>query len=192
MPVFAYIALSSSGVRIQEESVADSEAALRVELAARGLLVQEVKAKRASFGLPARRVQPEEFALFNQEFMALVRAGLTIPDALALASNRPDSPALGKILGRVYEDVRNGVTLSEACASHPEAFERLYLAALRTGEKTGDLAKVLARYQDYLRHRVALRKKLTQAMAYPAFLLVALVLILAVLFLFVMPRFVAM
>jgi type IV pilus assembly protein PilC len=92
----------------------------------------------------------------------------------------------------VREDVGNGVALSEACARHPEAFDRLYLAALRTGEKTGDFAAVLARYQDYLRHRVKLRRKIAQALAYPMFLLVALAIILAVLFVFVMPRFVAM
>lgn len=124
--MFTYSALSPTGVRIQEDAVADSERALRAELAARGLLVQQVRAKRARFGLPTRRVRPEEFALFNQEFMALVRAGLTIPDALAMAAHRPDSLALGKILGRVNEDVRNGTTLSEACARHPEAFDPLY------------------------------------------------------------------
>lgn len=192
MPAFAYVALLPTGVRIREEAVADSEAALREDLAGRGLLVQSVRERRGGIGFRAGRVSPEEFALFNQEFMALIRAGLTVPDALALAAKRPDSPALGRILARVLHEVRNGAPLSEACARHPEAFERLYLAALRTGEKTGDLVQVLGRYHDYLRHRVALRKKLAQALAYPLFLLVALGVILAVLFVFVMPRFVAM
>lgn len=192
MPAFAYVALLSTGVRIREEAVADSEDALRADLAKRGLLVQSVREKRSRMGLRAGRVSPEEFALFNQEFMALIRAGLTVPDALALAAKRPDSPALGQMLGRVLHDVQNGALLSEACARHPEAFERLYVAALRTGEKTGDLFLVLGRYHDYLKHRVALRKKLAQALAYPLFLLVALGVILAVLFVFVMPRFVAM
>jgi len=192
MPLYTYQALEENGATYTGESVADSEQALRAELAGRGLLVQRVRPKSTGFGLRARRIRPEEFALFNQEFMALVRAGLTVPDALALASDRPDSPALGKVLVRVYGDVRNGLPLSDACARYPEAFDRLYLAAVRTGEKAGDLANVLARYQDYLRHRVALRKKLSQALAYPAFLLIALAVILAVLFVFVMPRFVAM
>ncbi|HKQ29659.1 MAG TPA: type II secretion system F family protein [Burkholderiales bacterium] len=192
MPAFIYTALSPNGARVEEEAVADSEGTLRNELVARGLLVQKIKPKRSGLQLPERRVKPEEFALFNQEFMALVRAGLTIPDGLALAANRPDSPVLGKTLGRVYDDVRNGAPLSEACARYPETFDRLYVATIRTGEKTGDVVKVLARYQDYLRHRIALRKKLSQALAYPAFLLIALVLILVVLFTFVMPRFVAM
>jgi type IV pilus assembly protein PilC len=192
MPLYAYVALAENGAYLTGESVASSEEALRTELSGRGLLVQQVRPKRAGLRLGARRVRPEEFALFNQEFMSLVRAGLTVPDALSLASDRPDSPALGKILARVHEDVRNGVSLSDACARHPEAFDRLYLAAVRTGEKTGDVAGVLARYQEYLRHRVALRKKIAQALAYPIFLLVALAVILAVLFAFVMPRFVAM
>ncbi len=192
MPAFAYVALLPTGVRVREEAVADSEDALRTDLARRGLLVQSVREKRSRMGLRAGRVSPEEFALFNQEFMALIRAGLTVPDALALAAKRPDSPALGQMLTRVLHDVQNGALLSEACARHPEAFERLYVAALRTGEKTGDLFLVLGRYHDYLKHRVALRKKLAQALAYPLFLLVALGVILAVLFVFVMPRFVAM
>lgn len=192
MPAFAYVALLPTGVRVREEAVADTEAALRADLAARGLLVQSVRETRSRMGLRAGRVSPEEFALFNQEFMALIRAGLTVPDALALAAKRPDSPALGRILARVLHDVQDGALLSEACARHPEAFERLYLAALRTGEKTGDLLQVLGRYHDYLKHRVATRKKLAQALAYPLFLLGALAVILAVLFAFVMPRFVAM
>lgn len=192
MPLFAYVALAENGATLTGESVAESEEALRTELSRRGLLVRRVRAKRSAWGLQSTRVRPEEFALFNQEFVALVRAGLTVPDALALAAERPDSPALGRILARVTEDVGNGVGLAQACARHPEAFDRLYLAALRTGEKTGDFAPGLARYQDYLRHRVRLRRKVAQALAYPLFLLIALTVILAVLFVFVMPRFAAM
>ncbi|MGB5082996.1 MAG: type II secretion system F family protein [Burkholderiales bacterium] len=192
MPLYAYTALAENGSCLKGESVAASEEALRAELSDRGLALQRARPKRSGLGVRPRRVPPEEFALFNQEFMALVRAGLTVPDALALASDRPDSRALGRILERVHGDVRNGVPFSDACARHPEAFDRLYLAALRTGEKTGDLTRVLSRYQEYLRHRVALRRKIGQALAYPIFLLVALVVILAVLFAFVMPRFVAM
>lgn len=192
MPAYRYTALLPTGVRVQEQVIADTEAALRAELAQRGLLVQSVREQRGVLARRARRVRPEAFALFNQEFMALIRAGLTVPDALALAVNRPDSPALGAALARVLHEVQNGSALADACARYPEAFEKLYVAALRTGEKTGDLFGVLGRYQTYLKHRVALRRKLAQALAYPMFLLVALTVILGVLFVFVMPRFVAM
>jgi len=192
MPLYAYVALTESGASLAGETVAASEAALRNELSSRGLLVQKIRARSAGRLLRARRVAPEELALFNQEFIALARAGLTVPDALALAAQRPDSPRLGMILARVLDDVKGGLSFSEACARQAEAFDRVYLAALRTGEKTGDFAAVLGRYHEYLRHRVAVRKKVGQALAYPLVLLVALVVILGVLFTFVLPRFVAM
>src|SRR5215469_13401661 len=111
MPLYIYVALGENGAQVSGESAADSEAALRTELAARGLFVQQVRAKRSALSWGGPRVSVEEFTLFNQEFIALVRAGLTVPDALALASQRPDAPALARVLSRVLEDVRNGMLL---------------------------------------------------------------------------------
>ena len=193
MPVYTYTALAENGTRIQGEESALSEQALREDLARRGLMAQELRLKRSGFGLPSRkRIKPESFLLLNQEFTALLRAGLTIPEALRLAADRPDSPQLSQVLRQVEEAVRGGLSLSEACALHGDVFDGLYLAALRTGEKTGSLPQVLAKYQVNLRHRVELMRKVGHALAYPAFLLITLLVILAVLFVFVLPRFVAL
>lgn len=193
MPLFTYTALSENGSRITGEGTAANAQVLRGELAGRGLLVQEVRLKRGGFGLPSRRrVRPEAFMLFNQEFIALLRAGLTIPETLRLCADRPDSPLLSQVLREVGDAVRDGALLSEACARHQELFDGLYLAALKTGEKTGTLVQVLEKYQVNLRHRVELARKVGHALAYPAFLLITLVVILAVLFLFVLPRFVTL
>lgn len=193
MPVYTYTALAENGTRIQGEESALSEQALRDDLARRGLMAQELRVKRSGLGLPSRqRVKPETFLLLNQEFTALLRAGLTIPDALRLAADRPDSPQLSHVLRQVEESVRGGMSLSEACAQHGDIFDGLYLAALKTGEKTGTLPLVLAKYQANLRHRVELMRKVGHALAYPAFLLITLLVILGVLFAFVLPRFVAL
>ena len=193
MPVYTYNALAENGKRIKGEESALSERALRDDLARRGFLAQELRLKRSGFGLPSRqRVKPEAFLLLNQEFTALLRAGLTIPEALRLAAERPDSPLLSKVLEHVEEAVRGGASLSEACAQHGDVFDGLYIAALRTGEKTGALPQVLAKYQANLRHQVELMRKVGHALTYPAFLLITLLVILAVLFTFVLPRFVAL
>lgn len=193
MPVYSYTAIAENGARIKGEESALSDQALRDDLARRGLLAQVIRAKRTSIGLIGRqRIKPEAFLLLNQEFTALLRAGLTIPEALRLAAERPDSPLLSKVLRHVEEAVRGGVSLSEACAQHGDVFDGLYLAALRTGEKTGALPQVLAKYQVNLRHQVELMRKVGHALTYPAFLLITLLVILAVLFAFVLPRFVAL
>lgn len=193
MPVYTYTALAENGTRTQGEESALSEQALRDDLARRGFMAQELRVKRSGLGLPSRqRVKPEAFLLLNQEFTALLRAGLTIPEALRLAAERPDSPQLSQVLRHVEEAVRGGMSLSESCAQHKDIFDGLYLAALRTGEKTGALPQVLAKYQVNLRHRVELMRKVGHALAYPVFLLITLMVILAVLFVFVLPRFVAL
>lgn len=173
------------------EAIATTAAALRDHLAGQGFLVQEVR-KRRDAGWLSRRLNAEDIAAFVQEFAALVRAGLTVPDSLAIAAIRPDCPPLAAVLAVVREDVIKGISLAEAFARHPEVFDRLFVASVKVGEKSGQLADVFRRYQDYLRHRIAIRRRLTQAMAYPVFLLVALTIILGVLFVFVLPRFAAM
>lgn len=193
MPVYTYTGLAENGSRIQGEESAVSEQALREDLARRGLMAQELRLKRTGLVLSrGKRVKPENFLLLNQEFTALLRAGLTIPEALKLAADRPDSPQLSQVLRHVEEAVRGGASLSEACAQHGDVFDGLYLAALRTGEKTGALPQVLAKYQVNLRHRVEIMRKVGHALAYPAFLLITLLVILTVLFVFVLPRFVAL
>lgn len=192
MPLYQFTVLKPGGTEEEGEEMAASPSELADVLKRRGLLVQEIRLKRAPRYLFRKAVRVEDFLLFNQEFTALLRAGLTLPESLALVAERPEHPVFGSVLKRILEQVRNGVALSQACSAHPEIFDGLYLAALSTGEKTGGLVDVLTRYQSYLRRRAALSKKLSQALTYPVFLLVALAVILGVLFAFVLPRFVAM
>lgn len=193
MPQFQYIALTQNGALITGESAAASPEILKIELENIGLRAQRIRIKRNWTKLWRRSaVRPEAFLQFVQELLSLMRAGLPLPEVLALAADRPAEPALGQVLNRVLKDVRAGMLLSQACAVHPDIFDALFLAALRTGEKTGELPAVLARYQDFLRRQVALRKKISQALAYPIFLLVTLLVILGVMFAFVMPRFISM
>jgi len=193
MPQYRYVALSQNGTIIAGESAAASPENLRAELENLGLRAQQIYIKRNWARLWKRSaVSPEVFLLFVQELISLTRAGLPLPEVLVLAADRPSEPEFGRVLTRVLRDVRAGMLFSQACALHPDVFEGLFLAALKTGERTGELAAVLVRYQEFLRRQVALRKKISQALAYPAFLLIALSVILGVMFAFVMPRFVSM
>jgi type IV pilus assembly protein PilC len=192
MPLYQFTVLTPGGTAEQGEEIAASPSELTDTLKRRGFLVQEIRIKRVPSRLFRKTVRVVDFLLFNQEFTALLRAGLTLPESLALVAERPENPAFSGVLKRILEQVRNGSALSQACSAHPEIFDGLYLAALSTGEKTGGLVDALTRYLSYLRRRAALNKKLSQALTYPLFLLVALAVILAVLFAFVLPRFVAM
>lgn len=193
MPQYQYTALSQNGALINGESAAASPENLRTELENQGLRAQQIQIKRNWMKLWRRSsVHHDEFLLLVQELISLMRAGLSLPEVLALAADRPGEPTLARVINRVLKDVRAGMLFSQACSAHPDVFDGLFLAALKTGEKTGELPAVLARYHEYLRRKHAMRKKISQALAYPIFLLFTLIVILGVMFVFVMPRFVSM
>lgn len=193
MPLFKYRGLSEQGTPVSGEAAAISGEELARELTRRGLLVQSV---RPAGYLPwkpfARRPGPESLLLFVQELTAMLRAGLRLGEVLREVCERPGQPVLSRTLRRVEAEVRQGRALSSACAEHPDVFDPLFLAAVRTGEQTGDMVKVLGRYQLALRRRIQFQRQLGQAMVYPVFLVLTLLVVLTLLFTLVLPRFVEM
>jgi type IV pilus assembly protein PilC len=193
MPIYVYTALTSDGTELIREAAAPGVEELREQLEGQGLLVRGVRQKKTFFFvMGGQSVKARDFLQANQEFMVLLRAGMTVPEALELAADRPDNPVLSSILTRVLADIREGSQLSAACAKYPRVFDGLYLSSLKTGEKSGNLALPLSRYQEYLTQKIVLQDKVSQAMVYPLFLVLVLVGVLGLLFTFVLPRFAAL
>ncbi|MDH5181719.1 MAG: type II secretion system F family protein [Gammaproteobacteria bacterium] len=195
MSLYAYKILTENGEVRQGEVVSASADALRQSLMEQGFLVQKISRKH-QFTVPLlqrrRHISLDELIIFNQELIALLRAGLTIPESLTLIQGQAESSRLGQYLKTILKEIKNGVSISAACAQYPDVFEKLFVSSLRTGEKTGDMAGVLERYKEYLIKRNELKKKIAQALAYPVFLLITFSVIMSVMFAFVVPRFVAL
>lgn len=188
MPIYKYEALTATGKRVSGEEASTSARSLREVLGDQGLLVTRLQRKYARRLSPGSRSIPlEELKLFNQEFIALLRAGLTIPAALAITADRPTE--LGGVLQQVLADVKNGTSLSLACGNHGDALPSSYIATLDIGERSGELIETLKRYESYLEQTISLNQQVSRAMIYPLFLLFTMAVILVVLFTFVMPRF---
>lgn len=194
MPVYTYRALSPKGASVDGQLAAHSLEKLRADLLGQDLILQSAREKRSvTLALFNRySLNSQHFYLFNQELIALLRAGIAIPAILELLSDRPEQLGMQQVLRHILSDVREGSSLSKACSQFPDVFDGMFLSSLKIGEKTGDLVPVLKRYQEFLRLKISLTKKIQQAMAYPVFLMLTMVVILFVLFSFVLPRFVAM
>src|SRR5258705_11410889 len=134
------------------------------------------------------RVKPNDFLLFNQQLAALIRAGIPILQAISMLRKRAASARLRAVLGDVEEQIRGGAALSEAFAAQGPIFPRIYTASILAGERSGALDDVLSRYVTYMRRNVGLRRKIRGALAYPAFLLFASLLMVLFLTIYVVPR----
>ena len=173
---------------------ASSEAEVRQRLSERGLYIYSVRGQ----GLPAlswsfsRKTRPgfssDNFLLFNQQFVTLVRAGLPILKALDLLTDRTTRPGLRAVLDDIRQRVKGGASLSDAFAAQG-MFSEVYTSALLAGERSGNLAGVLDQYITYQKITGSVRRKLLTALVYPALLVIVAAAVLSYVTLFVIPRF---
>src|SRR3954471_24745831 len=128
-------------------------------------------------------------ALFNQEVLALLGAGLTLVESIEALAEKEAQSSTRTTLDRLIEQLRHGRTLSQAMQEQPHAFPMLYVSTVRATERTGDLTDALQRYVAYESQLEVVRKKVISASIYPVLLIAAGTLVLFFLLGYVIPRF---
>ena len=181
------IRLADERGRLQEQvQTATSAAELRTRFTQAGYYVFSVKAR--GFRARNKRVKLEEFLIFNQQFLTLIRAGVPILPALEMLTKSQKNAAFRSQLESVSQRVRTGQSPSEAFEAQG-GFPPIYTTTLLAGERSGHLEDVLARYLSFQRISLTLRKKLTASMFYPALLVIMVLSMFIFLITFVVPRF---
>lgn len=197
MAVFSYRVARPDGSTIDGQVEGEEEQLVRAKLEGEGFLVFKLQRRGATGGastlsLAALRGLPlGEFLIFNQELLALVKAGLPVLRVWDLLIERARHAGFQQVLRMVRQDIRGGASASEALARHPSYFTELYIATMRAGEQSGNVADVLQRFISYLKLMIGLRQKIAKALAYPAFLILVGVGVIGFLLTYVMPTFVS-
>jgi len=169
---------------VETELDAPSEAEARALAAARGLVVLSLaRAGRAG----GRGRFP--LLLFNQELLALLRAGIPLAEAVAALADKETRAPVRGVLSDLLTALREGQALSRGLERAPQAFPDLYVAMIRAAERTSDLERALERYVAYQQQVDSLRSKLLGAAIYPALLLAVGGLVVLFLLGYVVPRF---
>ncbi len=146
----------------------------------------------ASLSRLFRRRQPvttEEFLVFNQELVALLKAGLPVVAGFGILLERQENRRFREILSDVREKLVSGVALSDAFLSHGDVFPRLYGTSLKAGERSGEVEKVLRRYLAYQKILASVKRRVVGALVYPAVLVGLSVGLITILMTYVIPRF---
>lgn len=197
MAVFSYRVARPDGSTIDGQVEGEEEQLVRAKLEGEGFLVFRLQRRGAAGGgasvsLAALRGLPlGEFLIFNQELLALVKAGLPVLRVWDLLIERARHAGFQQVLRMVRQDIRGGASASESLAKHPSYFSELYIATMKAGEQSGNVADVLQRFIGYLKLMIGLRQKIAKALAYPAFLILVGVGVVGFLLTYVMPTFVA-
>ena len=194
MPSFRYRALTQSGEVVHGTLSAPTatEVAARIEYL-RLLPIETVEEKRtpsASGGLGLfSRPGPSEVTTFTRDLGLLLKAGARLDDALELLASDADVGRLRPVVGKLRAALLSGESLAEALGAHPALFPPMYVALVRVGEVSGTLDQVLEMLGAERARSEQMRRKVTDAMQYPLFVLIAAVCVMLFFILFVLPQF---
>ncbi len=177
--------------RTGEVLTRDFEAASVDEAKARILEAGDfpLEVKRAASAFRRQRtLSAESLILFNQELLALLKAGIPLLQSLELLVGHGKDPLLRSSLERVVELLREGMAYSEAL-EQTGTFPPVYRANVVAGERSGTLPEVIARWLAFQAFALKSRRRIVEAMAYPTFLVAVLFCSLGVIFNVVLPKF---
>jgi len=180
---------------VAEQSVIAADiGAARLDVERRGGHVFDVKRRGVGLTLLKRkerrgRLKMSDFLIFNQELIALLKAGLPVVRSFEILLERQKNPVLRRVLTDVRERVNSGASISEAFAEEGDLFPRLYWTSLKAGEKSGEIESVLRRYLKYQKTVMALTRKVVSTLVYPAILILLSIGLITILMTYVIPRF---
>jgi type IV pilus assembly protein PilC len=183
---------TDAGRVLTQREEARNEEELRQRLRAQGFLIFSIRSKdilkfQARTARPGK-IHPDDFLIFNQQFLTLSKSGLPLQKSLDLLAHQTRSDTLRLAIEAVRDKVRSGALLSEAFESTGN-FPKIYCATVRAGERSGSLDKVLGQYLAYQKQSRGFRKKFISALIYPAILLIVLAILVTLVIEFIVPQF---
>jgi type IV pilus assembly protein PilC len=185
---------NSTGEIITTSFSSTSEGELRHRLSEQGYYIYSIheKGKGLALGLPfvgrKKKIKIADFMIFNQQFVALIHAGLPILKALDLLIQRVKDVQFRQILSDIATRVKSGALLSEAFEAQG-VFPKVYTASLYAGEKSGNLEEVIRRFLEYQKVINTARSKIRSALTYPIILTLLLVTLVTYLLTNIVPQF---
>lgn len=135
-------------------------------------------------------ISVKQRAIFTHQLGTLLKAGMRLSPALKLISQQTKNKHLASIIGNVNKDIEESMSLSDAVAKHKKLFSSVHIAIIKSAEKSGKLPETLLRLSIQIKKQVEIRSKIKGAMTYPAFLLFVSTVIIAILFTFIVPKFI--
>lgn len=132
-----------------------------------------------------------DVALLTRQLATLLVAGLPLVDALGVLVDQADKKPIKSLMADVREQIRGGKSLSGVLEQYPKEFSQIYVHMVRAGEASGALDQILFRLAEFLEKQLSLKHKVTNAVLYPALMLVVGIALLFFLMTFVVPKITA-
>jgi len=185
---FNWEGLDKQGKPIKGKLVAVSEAAVRSQLRARGVVPKKIRKQSSLFG-KSSKIGTSDIAVFSRQLATMLTAGIPLVQALDIVGSGHDNPGMQKLILGVKTDIEGGNSLANALAKHPLYFDDLFVNLVAAGEQAGALETLLDKIATYKEKTEAIKKKIKKALFYPTAVMVVAIIVTAILLVFVIPEF---
>ena len=205
MPVYQYKGYRNDGGAAAGIIDAESPKVARVKLRKVGVFPTDMveQGSATAIAIPGTSGKPAagigrspalsttDVAMMTRQLATLLVAGLPLVDALGVMVDQAEKKAVKSLMADIREAIRGGSSYSAVLERYPREFSQIYVHMVRAGEASGALDQILFRLAEFLEKQLALKHKVTNAILYPALMLIVGVLVLFFLMTFVVPKITA-
>lgn len=195
MPKYIYTAKNVNGETKGGVMVAKDEKTLAQQLKSDGFLITSVRLSEEKktgveikFFNRFKSVSLKEKMMFSKNLAVMVSSGVPISKAVKNLSFQVKSQQFKKILNSVYDDLQQGLSLSDGLAKFPNAFNDLFVNMIRVGETGGNLEESLNIIGEQLQKEHELLSRVRGALIYPAVIIFAMIGIGILMLTYVLPK----
>jgi type IV pilus assembly protein PilC len=137
----------------------------------------------------SRGVTSQDRTTFLSQLSLMLRARVSLVRSLEILVDQTRSAKMKDVVAEVLKEVKKGSSFSSSLSHHPEVFDPLVVVTAEVGQESGRLPDVLSSLAEHMEKMNALKKKVTQALAYPVLVLSVALLVVLFLLLYIVPTF---
>ena len=194
MPGYIYRAMGPDGKEKKGSVTATNQEQAASKLKADGLIVMKIEPvgtlnKEITFG--STNVKVRDFAVFCRQFVAILKAGVSVINALQMMSEQTESKPLRAATIRLVDNLGKGETLSGAMRKE-KVFPSIFVNLVEAGEATGSLETAFERMAIQFEKEATLKAIIKKAAIYPIIVLCVAVGVIFAMMTFVIPNFMEM
>jgi general secretion pathway protein F len=195
LPVFEYRGLNQAGNNTRGTIDAENNRVARARLKKDGIFVVEIKDKgkaarkvKNSRSSSARGVNIQDLSMMTRQLATLLKANIPLVDSLAAVAEQVENVTLSEVIAETKNAVNEGGSFHKALQKYPRIFDTIYVSMCEAGEMSGTLDMILLRLAEFKESQAEITSKVRSAMMYPIMMFVFTTLLLAGLFIFIVPK----
>lgn len=188
---FRYQSIDSSGRKVDGDIQADSRKLALGKLKHQGLRVTGLAESGAATQVRKSKgkVSREELLLALSELATLLRAGVSLKDAIDSLSGGERGPGMDPVLKRWASGLRQGESFSDALHASGVPVPEYLVQLVKAGELTGEMGSSLQTAVSQMEYEKQIATEMKNALVYPAILCFSGVGAVLLVFTFVVPQF---